>query len=122
MGNTYIGQRLNRIAKLMEAFGPGQVDDLMSAIEAVEKESPEAMDREAIAEWSAATFFSLMQGHALRHPESAYRQRIRTVADRLEHPLLLTMMIGAVANTMKQSKDDPLEALDELLGVMAAQR
>jgi hypothetical protein len=122
MEKTDIGQRLDRIGELMEALGPGQTDDLMSAIAAVEKERPEALDREAIAEWSAATFFSLIQGRVLRHPESAYRQRIRTVTDRLEHPLLLTMMIGVVAGTLKQSKDDPLDALDELLGVMTAQR
>jgi len=32
------------------------------------------------------------------------------------------MMIGVVAGTLKQSKDDPLDVLDELLGVMTALR
>jgi hypothetical protein len=60
-----------------------------------------------------------MQGRVLQHPRAVYIQRIRAVVYRLEHPMLLTHIIGTLTNSLKGSNADPLDSFDELLGVMA---
>lgn len=121
MKETKIRERLDQVGEIAEKFEPGAIDEVMNAMEAVEKEKPEALDREKVAEWCSNRFFSLTQDRVLQHPESVYRQRFRA-AERLEHPLLLIHIMETIVKSFYVSTTDPLNDLDELLGVMTAKR
>jgi hypothetical protein len=112
-------RRIEKIHLQIEALSPGAVDELFLAIQAVEKENPEARNRKAIAEWSAQKFFQCMCGkRALGHPEDEYRGRIQKVTERLDHPLVMALLIETIANTLSKGTGDPLMAFDELLSLL----
>lgn len=52
---------------------------------------------------------------ALGHSEDKYRGRIQKVTERLDHPLVMALLIETIANTLSKGTGDPLMAFDELL-------
>ena len=107
-----LNRLLQRFKELRLQCPPEQI---FQALESIERELPEALDREAIGEWCVEIFFKLRGARQLGHPREVYRQRLMEAARRLSHPLFLTVAMDQLSRQIANDNKDPIGVLDEML-------
>ena len=111
-----------RLSRLLQRFKELRLqsppEQIFQALESIEREFPEALDRKAIGEWCVQTFFKQRGTRPLGHPREAYRQRLMEAARRLGHPLFLTVVMDQLSRQIASDDRDPIGLLDELLKSM----
>ncbi len=111
-----------RLSRLLQRFKELRLqsppEQIFQALESIEREFPEALDREAIGEWCVQIFFKQRGTRPLGHPRELYRQRLIEAARRLRHPLFLTVVIDQLSRQIASDDRDPIGLLDEMLKSM----